>query len=288
MWNRQRFLKDPDHGKRVARLNPPSEWITKDVPELRIVDDALWRAAKERQERTRHTMTAGIVRARRPKYLFSGKTSCATCGGGFTLSSRDLLVCFNARERGTCSNQRAIKRQEVEARVLRAMRELFFEPGVFEEFCKAFVAEQERLRRERQAQMGDIRREIAAVQRRREDILQAFSEGMRSESWKDELPTLDVQERELNAALVDPKLPALHPHMAEVFRRKATDLAAGLEHDEHREAAREALRGFLDRIVIPPDDGLLQVEGNFGKMLTAAGGQAVAAAVGHVGCGGGI
>ena len=32
VWNRQRFLKDPDTGKRVARLNPQSEWIIKDVP----------------------------------------------------------------------------------------------------------------------------------------------------------------------------------------------------------------------------------------------------------------
>jgi hypothetical protein len=45
VWNRQRFLKDPDTGKRVARANPPSEWITKDVPELRIIDDEVWQAA---------------------------------------------------------------------------------------------------------------------------------------------------------------------------------------------------------------------------------------------------
>ena len=38
VWNRQRFLKNPDTGKRVARPNPSSEWITTDVPELRIVD----------------------------------------------------------------------------------------------------------------------------------------------------------------------------------------------------------------------------------------------------------
>jgi hypothetical protein len=29
VWNRQRFLKDPDTGKRVPRMNPPSQWITK-------------------------------------------------------------------------------------------------------------------------------------------------------------------------------------------------------------------------------------------------------------------
>src|SRR5438093_12881888 len=49
VWNRQRFLKDPDTGKRVARPNPESAWIIKDVPELRIVDDELWQAAKARQ-----------------------------------------------------------------------------------------------------------------------------------------------------------------------------------------------------------------------------------------------
>jgi hypothetical protein len=35
-------VKDPDTGKRVARINPAEAWITTDVPQLRIVDDALW------------------------------------------------------------------------------------------------------------------------------------------------------------------------------------------------------------------------------------------------------
>jgi len=69
--------------------------------------------------------------------------------------------------------------------------------------------------------------------------------------------------------------------------RKTLHLAAALQHDdeEQRESARQALRGFIDRIVIPAD-GLLQVVGNFGEMLTAAGGPDGAAAVAYVGCGG--
>lgn len=35
VWNRQRFIKDPDTGRRQARPNPASEWITQAVPELR-------------------------------------------------------------------------------------------------------------------------------------------------------------------------------------------------------------------------------------------------------------
>jgi len=48
IWNRLRYLKNPDTGKRVSRLNPESEWVIKDVPELRIIDDALWQAVKDK------------------------------------------------------------------------------------------------------------------------------------------------------------------------------------------------------------------------------------------------
>ena len=41
VWNRLRYIKDPDTGKRVSRPNAPSEWVTTNVPELRIVDDEL-------------------------------------------------------------------------------------------------------------------------------------------------------------------------------------------------------------------------------------------------------
>jgi hypothetical protein len=37
--------------------------------------------------------------------------------------------------------------------------------------------------------------------------------------------------------------------------------------------ARSALRGFIDQIVIPPGDALLEVRGDLGRMLTAAAGE---------------
>jgi hypothetical protein len=72
-----------------------------------------------------------------------------------------------------------------------------------------------------------------------------------------------------------------------VFRQKAILLAGALEHDTEGDAARQAVRGFIERIVVPPDEGL-QVVGNLGEMLTAACGVELAAAVGNVGCGGRI
>jgi site-specific DNA recombinase len=56
VWNRLRYVKNPDTGKRVSRLNPASEWISKSVPDLRIITDELWEAAKERQKATRRAI----------------------------------------------------------------------------------------------------------------------------------------------------------------------------------------------------------------------------------------
>ena len=53
VWNRQRFVKDPQTGKRIARLNPESEWVIREVPELRIVPQVLWDRVKARQEAVR-------------------------------------------------------------------------------------------------------------------------------------------------------------------------------------------------------------------------------------------
>lgn len=262
---RQRFIKDPDTGKRQARPNPVSDWIRKDVPALRIVDDDLWESVKARQGSTRLAMKAGIVRGRRPKYLFSGLTCCESCGGGFILSSRDTLACFNAESRGTCTNTRRIKRQDVEARVLRAMRERFFEPGAFAEFCRGFADEMETRRKERLAQMTATRRELASVEREIRKVIDAIKRGVPGDAVKDEMTALHNRKLALSAALVEPPAPAMHPNMADVFRRKTETLTAGLEHDDQRDAARQALRGFLQKIVILPGDGLLQWSETWGK-----------------------
>ena len=98
VWNRQRFVKDPATGKRQARPNPPEDWITQTVPELRIVSEAIWSAAKARQSAMRadqpEPAASPLTTARdrkRPRYLLSGLTRCGCCGGGYAMISSDLL-----------------------------------------------------------------------------------------------------------------------------------------------------------------------------------------------------
>ena len=294
---RRQYLLNPKTGRRgKAIMNPASALKVKEMPHLRIIDDDLWQQVKLRQAATRRAQRDGIDRARRPKYLFSKLTKCSECGGGFTTESRDELRCNNYRAAGpsVCTNSRVIKRVEVENRVLAALQQRFFTPGRLEEFSREYVAETNRLRAEYRARVSAAPRELEAVNRRSKQILELLLQDFRDEAWKDELRQIEIRRAELeatiSAAKAEPTLPALHPKMADVFRHKIEQLAKALQHDdvEQRGLARQTLRGFIDRIVIPPGDGLLQVVGNLGEMLAAASGRDMStlAAVAKAGCGG--
>ena len=70
IWNRQRFEKDPRTGRHVGRLNPPSEWVVVDVPELRIVPQDLWERAQARLEMTGRSKTEqGQREGKKPRGL---------------------------------------------------------------------------------------------------------------------------------------------------------------------------------------------------------------------------
>ncbi len=66
VWNRQSFRKDPETGKRVARVNPREDWITVEVPELRIIDTETWDRVQAIKARA----------ADRPTLCAGGRASC--------------------------------------------------------------------------------------------------------------------------------------------------------------------------------------------------------------------
>jgi site-specific DNA recombinase len=279
VWNRQRFLKDPDTGKRVPRMNPPSQWITKDVPELRIVDDDLWRAVKARYAGVQRKWKAAeddrrFNQFRRPKYLFSGLTKCGECGAGFIVYSRDHLGCFGTRDRGTCTNKLTIARKEVEARVLGALQDKLMRRDFFEEFCREFAKEMNRLRMEQRASQTSAKRELVQLEARRKKIVESIIEGVRGRDVKDELIAIGNRKDELEAQLktADEPPPLLHPRVADLYKSKVEELAAALQREDTRLEASEMLRGLIDSIVLMPEKGQLRIElrGNLAAMLAAA------------------
>jgi hypothetical protein len=120
VWNRLRYVKDPDIGKRVSRQNLDSALSVNEVPALRIVDQTLWDKVKARQSALKIKQAAdkaGFWDRRRPRYLFSGLMKCRECGG-YVKISENYFGCAAARNKGTCTNLTAIKCETLEEAVL--------------------------------------------------------------------------------------------------------------------------------------------------------------------------
>jgi len=146
IYNRQKFLKDPETGKRTARPNPEDEWITKEVPRLRIIEDALWDRVQALKQR--YSSRWGNKRQSN-KRLFSGLLKCGCCGGGMTISRGDRYYCSARREKGTCNADRGIGAAELEQRVLNGLRDILLgNEGLINEFAAEFKRELARLRKE--------------------------------------------------------------------------------------------------------------------------------------------
>ena len=275
VWNRLRYVKNPDSGRRVSRLNSTEDRVLTEVPELRIVEDDLWAAAKQRQCETRKTVkNSGLVAARRPRYLFSGLTKCGVCGAGFSVGYRGRLACFGARERGSCGNHLTIGRDEVEARVLSALRDKLLNQELFEEFCQEFTREMNRLLMEEHGRQAGARRELVQLEGQRKKLVQSIMDGVPGSLVKDDLIAVAARREELECQLAQvgqPK-PLLHPNMAALYRSKVNQLAEALEHPDTRTEAAEALRVLVQAIILTPQGDKLGVElrGDLAAMLGAA------------------
>lgn len=108
-WNACSYVKNPATGKRVARVNPLDQREVTAVPELRIIDDELWRQVKTRQGEVRTEMGKdasgnALNRTHRRKFLLSGLLTCSCCGAGYAVLSQDRYGCSTYRSKAACTN----------------------------------------------------------------------------------------------------------------------------------------------------------------------------------------
>ena len=266
IWNRLRYVKDPSTGKRVSRLNPETEWIIKDVPGLRIVDDELWQAARARQSEIAETfakVTEGVREhhrqnrlngARRPRTLLSGLIFCGCCGGPYSLRGPQRYACSNHISKATCDNSRTIRQDELECRVLAGLKDRMLSPEIVEEAMCAFAQETNRLNRERRSNGDAWRTELAKVEKQIAQIVDAIADGMYHPSMKQKMTGLEARKQELTALLADAPTdtPDLLPSAATIYAQKIAKLTEALNQPEERPEAAEALRLLIEKIVLTP------------------------------------
>jgi DNA invertase Pin-like site-specific DNA recombinase len=135
IWNRRRSRKKLKSGDREFLMRPKDEWVVTTHPEFRIVPQALWDKARERQRKQADHIGARVRRGlsmRRarvtgtyPKYLLSGLLQCGVCGSNLVVSGpRQGYVCASRANGGlnACGNKLRLPRKHLESRLLTWMK----------------------------------------------------------------------------------------------------------------------------------------------------------------------
>jgi DNA invertase Pin-like site-specific DNA recombinase len=269
-WNRLAYVKDPETGRRRSRQRAREDQIFIAVPELRIIDQDLWEAVKQRQcalggprSTVEERRSAPFWSKQRPRYLFSGLMRCGVCNGGFSKISAHHFGCSTARNKGpaACTNLRTIRCDELEDTVLSALRERLMEPGLFKVFAEEFTAEWNRLQGQASAEQASRAGEVHRVRQQINRLVDAITEGTPAAAVRERLATLEQRRLalEMEAATAVAPAPRLHPNLAEVYRRKMAELTEALRQEDSAEA-RELVRSLVDYITLIPDGDQQRIE----------------------------
>ncbi len=267
VWNRQRFIKDPNTGKRQARLNPEEEWVAESVPHLRIIDQDLWDRVKARQSTTRHrvnTRNNGVrsERARRPRYLLSGLLKCGLCGGGYSKISQYHYGCSTARNKGTCDNILTIRRDSVEAAVLDGLKDHLMHPDCVREFVAEFHKEMNRLAVSQDSERERLARDLEKTERDIQKLIEAIKDGVPGSAIKNEMHALEGRRQEVARAFEQTPvpIPRIHPNLAQLYQDKVGSLTEALNEESSRTEAAEAIRLLIEEVRLVPEFGTLKIE----------------------------
>jgi len=273
LWNRQRFIKHPTTGKRVSRMNPESEWVRTEVPDLRIIDENLWQAVRGRHSQISEkfeNVTKGVREARdkrmnelrRPVYLLSGLLECGCCGGRYSIIVKDRYGCASHFRKGNCANSRTIRRDDIERRALSGLRDRLVSTEAVREAVAAYVEYTNRQNRERRQRVDVDRRELNKVERGIVGIMAAIEDGMYQPTMKARLGDLERQKSVLLARLAEipTDVPDIHPNIAQVYKRKVEKFIQTLDDPGLRAEVADSIRSLVGKIVLTPGEKRGQTE----------------------------
>ena len=278
VWNRQRYIKDPMTGKRVTRLNPSSEWIEQDVPQLTIIPSELWTAAKERQKSLDRKPTA-MWQTNRPQYLLSGLLKCGVCDGGYAKINATHYGCSTSKNKGksVCSNTITIRRDKLESVVLGALQNRLMREELVTVFCLEYTKHLNTLHIKQNAFIAQQKSDLAASQKDRENLIQALKNGIDAALIKDDLEAVAAKIEALEKSLSKTQeiKPLIHPSMATRYSQTVMALRENLNTEGAIGEAADKLRQLISKIVLSPkktkDELQIDLHGELAGIINISG-----------------
>lgn len=237
------------------------------MPELRFVNDELWRRVKLLQAElakqfeattkgVRAARSERLNRLRRPAFLLSGLLICGCCNVKYGIVVNDRYGYLGHFRKGTCDNGRTIRRDDIERRVLAGLTDKLVSPEAVAVAVRAYVEETNRQNHGRRTHAETSRRALEKIDRSIKGIMDAIEDGMYQPAMKARMTELTQQKAEIEIRLAEAPadLPDMHPNIAEHYRAKVIHLAETLSEPESNTEAREDIRSLVGEVVITPGE----------------------------------
>ena len=116
VYGRKRTVTDPVTKQQQRRYNPESDWIVKELPSLRIVDDELWQRVHMRR---RVGVDRSASKGKRIPNPLTASLVCSKCGGGMRAMVNGDYYCKSRFQRMSCDAVGHAGVREVEDRAIR-------------------------------------------------------------------------------------------------------------------------------------------------------------------------
>ncbi len=242
-------------GKVKRRARPAAEHVTKEMPELAIVNGDLWARVKARLAR-QHRGRGRPPGAGGHAYLVSGLLKCGACGGSMSLNGMKMkagvryasFACSANRSRGSsiCASSASISERKITAALLATLRETLTAPDVAESFTAAFECRV--LSVKQPSRIDALMRQLRTAEVRVKNITTALARRPDSEPLYAQLDAEEKSVKQLRLELAKAR-PADHPRQPPPQAALRASIAAFL--DAIAKEAPERGRELLARVLTP-------------------------------------
>lgn len=273
--NRTSKVVDPRSRKTIIRPNPESDWVTEPVPALRIVDEATW---KKVQAKRRAHDGERIDLRRRPRHMLSGLMFCGLCGGGWTVAGKDYWGCGRHRDGRGCANNRTIRRDTLERRVIDGLRGQLLHPDVVSAYLKEYHEDFARRSRALRASRDRLDRKLREAETRIGRLVEAIARGADIDEVKAALAGARADRAAATADLADLEavpVIALHPGLAREYRDQVEQLTESLDGtDAARLEVIPKIRALIEAVYFTPATDArgceIKIQGRLAALLALA------------------
>ena len=224
VWNRSKWVKNPDTGKRQRFERPKEEWKVIQRPELKIIDDTLWARVRKRIDtgRDEHGRKRYM---RKGNSLFGGLMLCPYCGGKLVVVNGHSYGCIEAKEKGkTVCNGFSVNRDKLEKALLKMLKNDLLSVKAAQQFEQHFKKEVNKILNDSQVNTKALQEELAKIDDSIDKLITAIMEMDSSTALTDKLKELEVKKLGLtNQIKREPlkiiKLPNLKQLFSDVIER---------------------------------------------------------------------